>query len=790
MIVVGISGVTNGGKTTLANALHKALPRSHLLCQDTYFWHKDSGHHVLIPEVNHFNWEIMSSLDMDRMWKDINNILNGEHLHRNISPNDGEPNTIQGCEVIKNVDDFEILKNVDVLIIEGFLVLNYKPIVDICNLKYHLTLAKDECVKRRNARTYDPPDVPGYFELCVWPEYVKHKAEMLQTVGDVKVIDGTIGINSIFCEVVNDICEKANHSFTEPRTSRNTLQVVSSMKFCDQIYPTLLLQDLSELRKSGVLCDVSLVVNNEELLVHKSILAAASPYFRAMFSTEMKEANQEKIFLQESEFSALKDIVNFIYTAEIKIDEENVYSILELSDLLQISSLRPACSYYLSSTLSPANCLSVYVTAELRGYHDLADTAFKYALHHFSAVIAEEEFLHVPVDVLKSVLDSQMVNVKNEGELLKGVVQWYKYDLSRAEYLKCLVTKINLRAVPMEILLRVKTEPEVSNTVLYPSIAQTVIFTFGGQCEGAVWASGECFTASYESWRCVVPRIAPTSGAEDETRVIPSMNHGRYYFAVATTEYKMFVIGGKDNSSALNSVECYDIQSNSWQEMEPLPEPLFGSGAALVERQLVVVGGFSDSQCERRVWAYREPQKNWCEVASMHKYRAHHGVACVAGRLYAIGGIGGATGSSTDTLSCVECYSPQTDRWHFLAPMHEARSRFGCAAINEFIYALGGTADNIWLKSVERFNTLTNDWSYLRSMGVPRCDFAMTMVKDRIYCLGGNDSVHLLSTAEKYNTRTDRWHCMHSLQVVRCGAAAATLFVPSFNPFVSEYLVR
>jgi hypothetical protein len=37
------------------------------------------------------------------------------------------------------------------------------------------------------------------------------------------------------------------------------------------------------------MCDVSLVVDGEEIHCHKSILACSSPYFLAMFSNDLLE---------------------------------------------------------------------------------------------------------------------------------------------------------------------------------------------------------------------------------------------------------------------------------------------------------------------------------------------------------------------------------------------------------------------------------------------------------------------------------------------------------------------
>lgn len=67
-----------------------------------------------------------------------------------------------------------------------------------------------------------------------------------------------------------------------------------------------------------------LVADGTEIPVHKSVLAACSPYFYAMFTSELTEAKAEKIVLQEMDGKALGLLIEFIYTSEIHVTEDNV----------------------------------------------------------------------------------------------------------------------------------------------------------------------------------------------------------------------------------------------------------------------------------------------------------------------------------------------------------------------------------------------------------------------------------------------------------------------------------
>lgn len=262
-LIIGVSGTTCSGKSTLAQSLHKELPGSYLVRQDDFFLPVDSERHTLIPALNHFNWEIMTSLDMEKMHTVIENILSsdsdqsvtslnslvqaanrvtGSHCYTecNADKNETFLNVNNGCykkltedNPISNqsqtvVTDQPIAGNaasqtntvsgcadkqiypLHVLIIEGFLVFNDKTIANLCHHKYFLTLTREQCWARRSVRIYDPPDVPGYFDLCVWPEYEKHSDQVFKQVPDVTIIDGNQDRTSILKQVLLEIVPTAH----------------------------------------------------------------------------------------------------------------------------------------------------------------------------------------------------------------------------------------------------------------------------------------------------------------------------------------------------------------------------------------------------------------------------------------------------------------------------------------------------------------------------------------------------------------------------------------------------
>ncbi|XP_045606675.1 nicotinamide riboside kinase 1 [Procambarus clarkii] len=200
-LVVGISGVTCSGKSTLARRLHHTLPSpSTLLNQDYYFYPEGSSHHIPAPAgLNHHNWEVITSIDVDTMLKDVRDIVR--------SP----PSQLKAPTTLELVSRGEgTSSNLDsaggrpVLVIDGFLLFSHPEVWEVCDLRYFLTLTREQCWERRQRRQYEPPDPPGYFHQCVWPEYEQHR-QYVNKLDGIIYLDGMVPSDDTYTIVFQDI---------------------------------------------------------------------------------------------------------------------------------------------------------------------------------------------------------------------------------------------------------------------------------------------------------------------------------------------------------------------------------------------------------------------------------------------------------------------------------------------------------------------------------------------------------------------------------------------------------
>lgn len=84
-------------------------------------------------------------------------------------------------------------------------------------------------------------------------------------------------------------------------------------------YAGLILAQLNKMRLRTDFCDVRLRVGGRVFKVHRLVLAASSPYFAALFSRGMSEADKEEVEILGVDTKVFEVLLDFVYTGMLQV---------------------------------------------------------------------------------------------------------------------------------------------------------------------------------------------------------------------------------------------------------------------------------------------------------------------------------------------------------------------------------------------------------------------------------------------------------------------------------------
>lgn len=223
----------------------------------------------------------------------------------------------------------------------------------------------------------------------------------------------------------------------------------------------------------------------------------------------------------------------------------------------------------------------------------------------------------------------------------------------------------------------------------------------GPSAEGiAVAQSGNVYTLGGRdgSHMTMLNRYTP---ATDTWATLAPMSTGRDGLGAAVVGGGIYAIGGRDTGGGpcsgtfLASVERYDVLTNTWASVAPLPTPTSDAGAISSGGKIYVFGGCVVNSAgavvvTHNVEIYDPTTNTWSSGSPMPTARAgFYGVGIVGSNIYVMGGVPFPFASVTTSAN--EVYSVPTDSWSSATPMLHPRGEMGVASHGGRIYTVGGS---------------------------------------------------------------------------------------------------
>uniref|UniRef100_A0A3Q1ELZ6 Kelch-like family member 7 n=1 Tax=Acanthochromis polyacanthus TaxID=80966 RepID=A0A3Q1ELZ6_9TELE len=519
---------------------------------------------------------------------------------------------------------------------------------------------------------------------------------------------------------------------------------------------------MNNLRQEGELCDVTLVVQGKRFHAHRAVLAAASHFFRVMFTSKMMESESSEVELRSADPDTVELLIDYIYTAQISVNSSNVESLLDAANQYQIAPVKKMCVEFLKGQIHATNCLGISAFADCMDCPELKAAAEDFVQLHFTEVYKLDEFLQLDVTQLIRILHQDKLAVRAEAQIYDAAIRWVKYDVyNRQQYMVEV-----LGCVRFPLLSRIFLSKIVQAEALIKDNPECLKMVLGGMRYHLLSLKDHRDLGANTRHRLKKRdyRIAVFGGSQPE--LWRYFNPEDYSFREIGGNFKkhntatavfwgnaVYFLGG----SRTFSMKCYNILKNNWCFKVGPPTPRNNLSACAAGGKIYTSGGSKSGGSVLDLFeCYDTRRESWQVQTSMLTARICHGSVEANGLIYVCGGMVGSIVSGRVLNNC-EVYDPTTHQWRALCRMREARRNHGLVVVNNRIYAVGGQGTQGGLDSVEYYNIATNEWCAASPMPWRGVTVKCAAIGEVIYVLTGRGQLgEPLPNVLEYHTETDR----------------------------------
>ena len=140
-----------------------------------------------------------------------------------------------------------------------------------------------------------------------------------------------------------------------------------------------------------------------------------------------------RIELEEATASLMEDVLQFVYTGNVSVTEENAHNLMATADYLLLPGLKTMVGRYLMEILTTENCVFNYYFADKYQCAELKEKAREMINSDFSAVMGTDDFLSLDIKQVMEWVSSDDITVIAEEEVFKGIVKWVSHNRSERE---------------------------------------------------------------------------------------------------------------------------------------------------------------------------------------------------------------------------------------------------------------------------------------------------------------------------------------------------------------------
>ena len=235
----------------------------------------------------------------------------------------------------------------------------------------------------------------------------------------------------------------------------------------------------------------------------------------------------------------------------------------------------------------------------------------------------------------------------------------------------------------------------------------------------------------------------------------------------------IYVMGGLNSSGQASPTQAYNVSTNSWSTVRPLPSARGSvNGVTPLKGKLFVTGGSNSSgQLTRTLFIYDPATNTWSRGADMPRAAGCGIQGAIKGQLYVWAGCIG--NPQVPEGHALFRYNPHTNNWATLAPPPR-RHTFGPygGALGDKFYMGGGWWDHAPTGFMYAYDPATNTWAERASRS--HTFGAYAVLGGKLYVAGGEDDAPFaIDDLSVYDPVSNTWAAKAPMPTKRSNAKGA-----------------
>ena len=486
------------------------------------------------------------------------------------------------------------------------------------------------------------------------------------------------------------------------------------------------------------MCDYTIKAGNRSFAVHRMYLAATSDYFYAMMTNGMMETQQDSVELKGISAEGLEPLLHFLYTGDLRINEDNALEILDSASHLQVHSVLKLCLAFLSKNTTVDNCVDVLNLSKLYST-DPADIKANedFVAKHFALVVQGEHHKRLTSESFLSLVCRNDLLYGPEMFVFYAVMDWVKEDEEhRNKHMSGLMSHIRF---PLMSPSEIKTVRDIAPVLWDDKVV-----------------GGHMMEALVYLHRPAHQRVTMQT-----------------HFTRLRADPLIFVTVYDEDSE--QRMYRLDTVSNDWHEFHPVDiEPTLGNptGVIVVENFLICLGERIPNQHDIEEEFQSTPlckiydprERKWSEMAPMlRKYYFLETVVAHDGFIYLVEGYDDFGPSMQDCR--IERYSFKDNKWEVFARMYDGWPlvhSMGACVLNNRLFVAGGCGRHAVSNDIASIDLQSRIWQVHEPMGFTKAYHEMFPIDNRILfvdgTINGEDAFDMrLVNVDYYDPETESW---------------------------------